>query len=128
MPKAPPEAMRTKEDPHVAIDKSALAWAPKNVWGPIKWRELHARAMANLPMEGEEKWFESFIQGLPCPKCRHHFEDFVRVHPPVFHSRMEFFIWTVEAHNAVNAATGKRSIGLGEAIEIHRFTPDQLPQ
>jgi hypothetical protein len=27
-----------------AIDESSLAWMPKSVWGPIKWKELHVRA------------------------------------------------------------------------------------
>ena len=107
-----------------AIDRSPLSWMPKSVWGPIKWAELHARAMANLPMEGEDKWFEQFIAGLPCPKCRAHFEKFVAAHPPVFHSRIQFLLWTISAHNHVNTCTGKRTLGLDEAIRIHMHDPD----
>src|SRR4029453_18823841 len=99
-----------------AIDKSSLAWMPKSVWGPIKWRELHTRAMVDLPMTDKAKWFQSFIAGLHCPKFLHHFECFVAVNPPVFTSRMEFLLWTISAHNAVNQATGKRSLGISEAI------------
>jgi hypothetical protein len=109
-----------------AIDKSSLAWMPKSIWGPIKWKELHTRALANLPMDGEEKWFKEFIEGLPCPMCRGHFDEYVKDHPPIFTSRTAFFKWSVDAHNSVNHRNDKRIMPLGEALDIHQYTPDPL--
>lgn len=103
-----------------AIDESSLSWMPKEVWGPIKWKELHVRALSPFPMDGEAEWFEAFLNGLPCPKCRAHFCDFLGRTPPDFSSRDAFFGWTVEAHNFVNEATGKPRVGLAEAKKLHR--------
>ena len=103
-----------------AIDHRSLEWMPKSVWGPIKWKELHCRALLALPMQGEDRWFSAFVEGLPCPKCREHFEAFVHHHPPNFVSRALFFEWTVNAHNYVNVANGKRELSLDEALEAHR--------
>jgi len=108
-----------------AIDKSALAWMPKSVWGPIKWKELHCRYLTGLPMEGEEQWFNDFIDGLPCPKCRNHFEEYVKEHPPILKTtRIGMFAWTVDAHNHVNFRNGKRIWTIGEALDAHRFHDD----
>jgi hypothetical protein len=77
-------------------------------------------------MEGEEEWFESFVDGLPCPKCRNHFEEFVKDNPPNFSSRVAFFEWGWAAHNHVNLRTGKKIIPLGDALETHRFKLDPV--
>jgi hypothetical protein len=103
-----------------AIDHKSLEWMPKSVWGPIKWKELHCRALAPLPMDGEEKWFEAYMQGLPCAKCRTHFEEFIKQNPPDFHSRERFFKWTVRAHNHVNRAHNKPTLKTEEALRLHR--------
>ena len=108
-----------------SINDSSLAWMPKEVWGPIKWKELHVRALAPLPMDDEPKWFEAFTKGVPCPKCREHFCSFLEAHPPAFNSREAFFDWTVAAHNFVNSATGKQSVSLSAARQLHqcKFDP-----
>lgn len=102
-----------------AINQSSLEWMPKSVWGPIKWKELHTRALTPLPLDQEPEWFRSFVAGLPCPKCRNHFEEFVARNPPDFSSRRSFFAWTVCAHNHVNQATGKSIMGHYEAWMEH---------
>lgn len=107
-----------------SIDKASLEWMPKNVWGPIKWRELHARGLIKLSIAGEQVWFDDFIRGLPCPDCRKHFEAFVLKNPPVLESRRAFFAWTVKAHNHVNAHTGKPLVTVAEAYLIHHFTQE----
>lgn len=98
---------------------------PKSVWGPIKWKELHTRALMNKDMEGEAEWFKAFVVSVPCPKCQKHFEEFVKAIPPDFSSRVAFFAWTVAAHNYVNGATNKRSITLDEAYQTHHFLKDE---
>jgi hypothetical protein len=103
-----------------SIDYKSLEWMPKSVWGPIKWKELHCRALVPLPMNGESYWFAAYLEGLPCAKCRLHFEAFVHDHPPDFRSRNAFFEWTVLAHNHVNEANDKPVMTLAEARWAHR--------
>jgi hypothetical protein len=105
-----------------AIRESALDWMPKSVWGPIKWKELHTRALTSLPMESENEWFREYLRGLPCPECRAHFEDFLKESPPDFSSRDRFFRWTVAAHNFVNRACGQREWSVEEARKEHSWT------
>jgi len=75
-------------------------------------------------MNGEPEWFAAFVAGLPCPKCRQHFEEFLRSHPPDFESRTRFFSWTVAAHNFVNRSNGKPEMSLTMAQRIHAFKGD----
>jgi hypothetical protein len=107
-----------------AIDEKSLEWMPKSVWGPIKWKELHTRGLIELGMEHEADWFTSFVDGLPCPKCRDHFCAFIEQSPPDFRSRSHFFAWTVAAHNYVNQATQKPSLTVEAALKVHRFDPE----
>lgn len=107
-----------------AIDEKCLEWMPKSVWGPIKWKELHSRALIDRSMDGEERWVAAYLDGLPCAKCREHFEVFLRQSPPDLQSRQLFFAWTVAAHNFVNRATGKRSLSIAEAFQEHQFFPE----
>jgi hypothetical protein len=102
-----------------SINRASLDWMPKSVWGPIKWKELHYRGLVELPMEEEDEWFFAFREGLPCPKCRQHFDDFVKRNPPDFRSRKRFFAWTVTAHNHVNRALGKSTLTLRQARALH---------
>jgi hypothetical protein len=110
-----------------AIDHRSLEWMPKTVWGPIKWKELHCRALSSLPMDSESQWLQAFLDGLPCHKCREHFEAFIGAHPPDLRSRRHFFEWTVRAHNHVNAARGKPRLTFKQARSAHHefFEPDQ---
>jgi hypothetical protein len=107
-----------------AIDQRSLEWMPKSVWGPIKWKELHTRGLLDLSMDDEQKWFETFVEGLPCLKCRQHFEAFLTEHPPDLSSRPNFFAWTVRAHNHVNEALGKPRMTEEQARQAHSFVPD----
>lgn len=98
------------------IPEHPLQWMPKSVWGPIKWKELHARALAHLPMDGEREWFDAFVESIPCPKCQAHFEIFLKDNPPVLDSRPAFFRWTVAAHNWVRRSQHKPELTLAEAL------------
>lgn len=90
----------------------------------MKWKELHTRGLIDRPMRGEGDWFHSFLIGVPCPKCQAHFEKFVKKNPPDFGSRTAFFRWSVEAHNEVNEATGKKCVTLDQAYALHKFESD----
>lgn len=102
-----------------AIPPHPLEWMPKAIWGPIKWRELHCRALAYLPMDHEEQWFKSFIESIPCEKCKAHFYSFIEQNAPDFSSRPAFFRYTVLAHNWVNRALHKKELDLSEALVIY---------
>lgn len=110
-----------------AIEGGALDWMPKSVWGPIKWKELHSRALTSLPMDDEAKWFQQYVEGLPCPECREHFEQFLGENPPDFTNRGSFFEWTVRAHNFVNRACGKKELSADEARELHAMREPHGP-
>jgi hypothetical protein len=115
------ESERNKMFRPTAIEHHSLDWMPKEIWGPIKWKELHCRALIDFPMDKEEQWFEEFLDGLPCPHCRKHFEQFLEKHPPPFENRESFFKWTVDAHNHVNGKLGKKEIDHQEAYRLHHF-------
>jgi hypothetical protein len=107
-----------------SINRASLDWMPKNVWGPIKWKELHYRGLIDLPMDDEKEWFDNFCEALPCPHCREHFAAFVKKKAPDLTSRENFFAWTVAAHNAVNQATGKAQLSVDEARQLHWVEPE----
>jgi hypothetical protein len=109
-----------------SINAHSLDWMPRSVWGPIKWKELHVRALSPFPMSEEAQWFDAFLAGLPCPKCREHFKGFLEQTPPDFTSREAFFNWTVQAHNFVNEATGKPLLDVDEARSLHVCEFDPL--
>lgn len=106
-----------------SINHASLEWMPKEVWGPIKWRELHVRALMDFPMDQEAEWFKAYVDGLPCPECRKHFKAFLEKVPPTFTTRDAFFDWTVRAHNHVNQACGKREWETLEARRHHEVKP-----
>lgn len=105
-----------------------MAWTgcPRRSGGPIKWKELHCRALAEFSAEKEDQWFWKFLEGLPCLRCRNHFETFLRDRPPTFGNHEQFFAWTVDAHNYVNRELGKKEVSLKEAYDFHRCEKDAL--
>lgn len=86
----------------------------------MKWKELHGRALAHLPIEGEQEWFQSFVNSIPCPKCQKHFQLFIEDHPPCFDSRPTFFQWTIDAHNYVNRSLKKPEYTFEQALIHHQ--------
>ena len=107
--------MKTK----ASISKHSLEWMPKKVWAQAKWAELHCRALAYLPMEGEQEWFDNFVENIPCPHCLAHFRIFLEKNPPDFSSRPAFFRFTVCAHNYVSRSLGKPEMTVTEALLVH---------
>lgn len=105
-----------------AIPEHPLQWMPKALWGKLKWFELHARALAYLPMDNEKEWFDSFVQSIPCPKCQAHFELFLKDNPPDLSSRPAFMVWSVKAHNFVNRALQKTELSIEGALAANSDT------
>lgn len=89
---------------HVDYNSSSLL-----VWGPAKWRELHARPMyARLDNLGSEsEWIDQWVESIPCGKCKAHFEELRRQSPEVLDSKFSYWSWGVKIHNDVNEKLGK---------------------
>ena len=84
--------------------------------GPRFWAELHLFALRHRgkPAQG---WLDLWIDAIPfdgCP-CKDHLRDFLRKNPPDWSN---FFEWSVNLHNAVNARTGKLTIPVEKAREL----------
>ena len=106
-----------------AIDHRSLEWMPKDVWGPIKWRELHARALSNLPMAGEEEWFVAYVEGLPCARCRRHFDSSRNIRQSSIHGR-PFSNGPWKRTITSIAPTGSESLKCGKLNESMSLIPN----
>jgi len=73
---------------------------------PARWRELHRRA--KLPVVNavaELAWLRRLADGMEAGcSCRSHWLGHLNAHPPDF---ADYWRWSVDAHNAVNARLGK---------------------
>ena len=97
---------------------------PPQVWGPIFWMTIHVVALgySEKPTYAEKRsakeFFESLRNLLPCPVCREHYAEHLKVVPitPSLDSRQDLFKWTVDLHNSVNVKLGKPTISQTEAL------------
>lgn len=112
------------------IPEGSLAWMPKTAWGPMKWKELHLRALAYINLtrkddglvvtSAETKWFNAFVESIPCPLCQHHFQSYLQQNPlPEEMTRPQYFRWTVDAHNYVNRSLRKPELTIPEALALY---------
>ena len=79
------------------------------------WTELH------LKINPTKEWFASWLKRVPsygC-KCADEFGAIINTNPPRFD---DWFRWTWEAHNAVNAKLGKPEIPWQKACELWGYT------
>ena len=86
--------------------------------GSRYWTELHLFA---LRVSGENHchdfWLTEWVKSLPfegCP-CEQHLKDFIRLNPPDWN---DFFKWSVDLHNAVNARIGRLTIDVEMAKKM----------
>ena len=65
-----------------------------------------------------KEFFESLRNLLPCPVCREHYAEHLKVMPisPFLDNRQSLFKWTVDLHNAVNVKLGKPVVSQTEAL------------
>lgn len=87
----------------------------KKVWGPLKWAELHRRALA-VGNVNDSEWLHGFVQSLPCGECKLHFAQNIQQNPPVFR---HYFDWTVGIHNIVNVMLGKPVMTVDVALKLY---------
>lgn len=93
------------------------------VYGPHFWGTMHISALYGSHPEAFKALVESYVYNLPCKKCRRHFAKLL-VEFPV-DSVPDPFVWSVEAHNAVNRQLGKPIISVEEARDI--WTNPSMP-
>ena len=97
----------------------------KSEWGPLLWKFLHACTFAfpENPTREETLAFEKLIESLPkiipCPDCKAHFTDFLKVSPPQATCGDVLDKWLVDFHNTVNKRLNKPVITLAEASQMY---------
>ena len=97
-------------------------------WGPAAWNTLHVIAHTSpLVMDSDERrsmrtFLYSFAAYIPCPKCRKHFTSFLRrrMTDEALSGRAGLVRLLNDAHNEVNARTGKRVYTLKEHYAVYR--------
>lgn len=89
-------------------------------WGPPLWRRLHTGALTAATPEARLALVAEISDALPrrCD-CRGHWRKVLLELPPAVASAAEFFEWTVEAHNRVNARRGAAEIPLTAARGLY---------
>lgn len=98
-------------------------------WGPGAWNTLHVFAhSAPKELTKDEMqqfaWFlNTFAEYLPCPRCRTHFKNFLdrRMSDETLRMRSSIVKLLNDAHNEVNARTGKRVYTLEEHYQVYSF-------
>lgn len=99
-----------------------MGYSPQ-LWGREAWHFIHFVALTypNNPTEEDKINYGSFVKSLqfvlPCPSCSENYKVKLNDHPPRMDSKREFFEWTVDIHNMVNAQNGKKQLSYEEAID-----------
>ncbi len=81
--------------------------------GPALWAELHRRALAHQGGKDDTAWLREFALKLPCGHCRVHWHATVHENPPDWKN---YFAWSVDRHNEVNAQLGKPGFSQSDAV------------
>lgn len=101
-------------------------------WGPAAWRTLHCfahtapRVLDDAAQHEMRLFLRLFAARLPCPACRRHFAAYLDAHldaAGAVATRESVVHLVHEAHNAVNARTGKRLWTLEEHYAAYRRRP-----
>lgn len=98
-------------------DRSKRRGRGKRNWhndvAPLMWQELHERPFVTdgpLDAQVEQAWldddFTPRVSDGGC-SCRSHWKKLLEDMPPDYSSRDRYWIWTVKAHNRVNAKMEK---------------------
>ena len=87
-------------------------------WGPLGWDWLHnlAKCYPISPTESDIHYtylkIKSFIEKLPCAKCKTHAIQYINQNPIHLDSNKNFQYWVWNFHNAVNKRIGKKKFTL----------------
>jgi len=86
-------------------------------FGPYFWGAMHLACLYADDYETLKKFVESYVEMLPCPACRIHFAEVIHYHPfPAESHNLDYFKWSVDAHNIVNSRLGKTQWSYDEAF------------
>jgi FAD-linked sulfhydryl oxidase len=105
--------------------------SPK-VWGKEGWHFIHYVALnyPDKPTQEDKDTYMTFLNTiehiLPCPICGHHFKQNMIKHPPNLKSQQDFFNWTVDMHNFVNAENGKKKLSYAQALSELTKNPNYI--
>ncbi len=81
--------------------------------GAAVWEALHRRALSWGDGGDDSAWLVANVNArVPCGDCRAHWAKVLREIPVRW---CDYFAWSVEAHNAVNARLGKPILTLDDA-------------
>lgn len=84
------------------------------------WKELHLRALTTVT-KNDAIFLSRFRLKIPryekC-RCREFWDKYLLGNPPKYGN--EYFAWTVQVHNAVNAKLGKKQYTVEEARALYR--------
>ena len=96
---------------------SYLGESPKE-WGPGLWDLLHNRAFSVKSLDSELEWVSGeFTDLIPDEEVREHWRNFIKISPPDLSSPENYLMWTINVHNLVNLALGKKRFSDQIALE-----------
>jgi hypothetical protein len=96
-------------------------------WGVHGWKFIHHVALGypKIPDENNKNNYKSFFSllgtVLPCHICNDHYNEHLLIHPltdDVLSTTRKLINWTIDMHNEVNKAHGKKIYGYDEAFEL----------
>ena len=101
-------------------------------WGPGAWNTLHAfahsapEALTSNDADRFAQFLRLFAAHLPCPTCRRHFSAFLerRMTASTLSTRAGIVALLNDAHNEVNARTGKRIFSIEEHYRMYSLRSD----
>ncbi len=82
--------------------------------GSKLWEEIHRRAVAKDGQD-DSSWVEEIRRRVPCGECRRHWDGMMSRTPPDW---ANYFAWTVDRHNEVNARLGKPAVSIDAARQL----------
>lgn len=97
-----------------------------DIWGKYGWTYLHFVALGypDYPTEKDKQNYFAFInyfgETLPCGGCRENLKEHLQILPlnsSDLESKTTLFKWTIDLHNVVNVATGKKALSYDEALD-----------
>jgi len=101
-----------------------MTWPP--LWGHFYWNFLHSAAYHKINQtklspnlqKSIGRFLKVWCVFLPCSVCKNHCKRFNQSKPPAFKDGLQFWEYTVDFHNDVNARTKKRIVGYPEARRL----------
>jgi len=98
---------------------------PPQICGPIFWATLHIVSLSysDTPTDRQKQnaknFYESMMDVLPCPMCRNHYEENLKILPldKAILNRHNLIEWVFNMHNLINLQLGKREYTFEEFID-----------